>query len=100
MNTLKLTTLAMLIPLGWAVSVEAYPRFLEEPGDTLELAPQSTCHAEAPGRPVPEASKDSRSDLRVGQESLLSAHDTSMLHADRNAKANVCRLDLNYIDIN
>lgn len=95
MNNLKVTTLTMLIPLGWAVSVEAYPRFLEEPGDTLELAPQSTCPAETPGRTFPEASKDSQSDLRVGQESLLSAHDTSMLHASRNAKSKVCRLDLN-----
>lgn len=96
MNTLKLTTLTMLIPLGWAVSVDAYPRFLEEPGVTLELAPQSTCHIEVPDLPVADASEESRSDLRVGQEPLHSTLDTSMLHADRN----VCRLDLNHIDIN
>ena len=100
MTTLKLTTLTMLIPLGWAVSVDAYPRFLEEPGDTLELVPQAACPAKAPGRPVRAASEESQGDLRVEQESLLSAHDTPMLHADRNAKAIVCRLDLNHIDIN
>ena len=90
----------MLIPLGWAVSVDAYPRFLDEPGDTPELARQSTCHAEAAGRSVAEASEESQGDLRNGQESLHSTLDTSMFHADRNAKANACRLDLNHIDIN
>ena len=102
MNTLKLTTLTMLIPFGWALSVDAYPRILEDTGVTLELVPLSTCHAEAPGRPFSETRGQKQENLLFDGEQypFRGRHDTSSLHADRSARANVCRLDLESQDIN
>lgn len=40
MNSLKLTTLTLLIPLGWAVSVDAYPDPFKEIGPARDPLPQ------------------------------------------------------------
>ncbi len=57
MNSLKLTTLTMLIPLGWAASVDAYPDHFEEVGGlgNLPLKSHAASHHQVLGSKMLES---------------------------------------------
>ena len=58
MFTLKLTTLTMLIPLGWAVSADTYPQSHKGSVGTLAPLPELACHiSQCPDRPLSSRTK-------------------------------------------
>ena len=96
MDTLKLTTLTLLVPLGWSISAEAYPQLVERSNSSAA----ATCHM-----PLRSTSATAREDERgaadKGALKALEAEQNTSDHRDTNTlNAKTCRLKLDPIEIN
>ena len=100
MDTLKLTTLTMLIPLGWAVSVDAYPDHLEKTGRAGNLAPQVACGITSPSPRFQDVGKQKPDHFRSDLDALLGHHQLIQRPEPHDFPTDACRLDLDHIDIN
>ena len=100
MNSLKLTTLTMLIPLGWAVSVDAHPDHFEEVGRARALAPQVACGSSSPYVAIREDASQIPGQFRSELDALLGHHQLIQRPEPHDFPTDACRLDLDHIDIN
>ncbi|MGX9355475.1 hypothetical protein ACS3SW_10005 [Roseobacteraceae bacterium S113] len=95
MNTLKLTALAILIPLGWVISADAYPQQLERLHPTLA----STCHI---GQRSAPASAPEGDDLAIIAEALRAidaVRNTTEQPDILGSITDTCRLELGPIEV-
>ena len=101
MDTLKLTTLTLLMPFGWIMSeaAAAYPEPLQQTDIFGERDPKTGCAArrEEPKKfSVPMATEHGHPDIIAIQRAP--GETTSHLQ-DRDSHAGTCRLDLDRIEI-
>lgn len=96
MKNLKLTTLALLIPVGWLASeAAAYPEPVERIDNRQDSGPKLNCFH------IPTSDPDvgaTPGNSAVSQESftaLVEPYDTTRPHQERDNLADICRLDLN-----
>ena len=101
METLKLTTLTLLIPFGWLVSdsVAAYPQPLNA---TLSVSGQHS----KPSCDQPGSQNASFADIRDELGSYPKALEffvlpqvTTLLHHERETPPHACQLDLDLVDV-
>lgn len=98
MNTLKLTTLTMLIPVGWAVSADAYPQKVEEPGIAQEIDPSLSCRMSEPLDRTTNPQEENTAAIRQA----LGAHGELRRRSsldDNNAQIETCWLELDHFEI-
>ena len=93
MNTLRLTTLTMLIPLGWAISVDAYPQTLEGSGGTPSPSQASACHIVQRLGPAAELGDKVVTATNEAREAVETLGSTTELHESRSPSGETCRLE-------
>ncbi len=95
MESLKLTTLAMLIPFGLLLpeTAAAYPEPLN-PLDGLE----TTCVLRKINSPELKEQNDKSHALPELVESLIAPLNTALLHQDQDTQIRICRLDIELIE--
>ena len=101
METLKFTTLTLLIPLGWIMSeaAAAYPEPIQQIDTSGDRDPNSRClgiRVTPEMFSLPKATEHGRPEPVVIQEMPA---ETAMHPQDRGSHAGTCRLDLNLIEI-
>ncbi len=92
MDTLKLTTLTLLIPLGWATSVEAHM----QPLGRLAFGPALTCHM-AQSSNAATTSQDN--DAAATNAMFRAIGSTSALQEPPSQPKDLCLLEFDPIDI-
>ena len=99
MDTLRLTVLTMLIPLGWAISVDAYPQPFERSGSTLKPSQASACHIGRSPDPAAELGDGVASAINEMREAVGAIDSTAELHESRNPSGETCRLEFDPVEI-
>ena len=98
MNTLKLTALTMFIPLGWAVSADAYPQKVEETEIAQEIDPSLSCRMSEPLDRTTNPQKENTAAI----QRALGAYGELRRRTKRdvnNAQIETCWLELDHIEI-
>lgn len=99
MDSLRLTTLTMLIPLGWAISADAYPRQLERLG-----SPHTPLQASASRiAECPDIATKLEDDLTTAFNGALEAigfcDSRTALHGPQNPLRETCRMEFAPVEI-
>lgn len=100
MNTFKLTTLTMLIPLGWAVSVDAYPDPFKEIGPARDSLPEVTCGITSSNLELQKRARQNPNHFPSELDALFRQHDLFRHPEPRDLPTDTCGLDLDQIDLN
>ena len=93
MDTLRLTTLTMLIPLGWAISVDAYPQTLVGSDGTLKPSQASACHIAQRPDPAAELEDEVATAINEALKAVGTLDSTAVLHESRSPSGEICRLE-------
>ncbi len=95
MDTLKLTSFAMLIPLSWAISVDAYPQSLER----SNLGPALTCNTTQHPDSVSEPQEEDVAAIHEALAAIEAPTSTAEHHDSHKSPTETCGLDLDPIEI-
>lgn len=99
MDTLRLTALTMLIPLGWAISVDAHPQPLERSRSTLNPSQASTCHIVQSPDPAAELGNGVASAIIEMREAVGTIDRSTEHHESRSPSGETCRLEFAPVEI-
>ncbi len=96
MNTIRITTLTLLIPFGWSMSeaAGAYPEPLERIEMAAEFSPVLSCFVARVGHPIPKAPTSGSTNRPETTESHVVPSRLARSPEDRGHQIDTCRLNL------
>lgn len=99
MDTLRLTALTMLIPMGWAISANAYPQTIEGSGSTYNTSQASACHIVQSPDPAAEPGDKVATAINEAREVVGTIDSTAEFHESRSPSGETCRLEFAPLEI-